>query len=187
MDRGHLYSISQALGITCTATPVVDFKTYLTALSNGEMKGMWRLGWQMDYPSIENFLAPLYAKGADSNYYGPYDNPEFVKKLAEAAAADYLDEAYTLTQEAESIIAQEWCPSRCTTARLSSGGPRRSTRSRSTLSACRTTRPSRSSNDRPRHLSHLMMIGLPGPTRQADHHVRAAAPGDFAASAVTHG
>ena len=23
--------------------------------------------WQMDYPSIENFLAPLYAKGASSN------------------------------------------------------------------------------------------------------------------------
>ncbi|HHU10623.1 MAG TPA: ABC transporter substrate-binding protein [Intrasporangiaceae bacterium] len=100
-------SISQALGITCTATPVVDFKTYLTALSNGEMKGMWRLGWQMDYPSIENFLAPLYAKGADSNYYGPYDNPEFEKKLAEAAAADNLDEANTLYQEAESIIAQD--------------------------------------------------------------------------------
>ena len=48
---------------------------------------MFRTGWQMDYPSIENFLAPIYGKGADSNY-SEYDNPDFDAKLAEAAAAD---------------------------------------------------------------------------------------------------
>ena len=30
------------------------------------MKGMFRTGWQMDYPSIENFLAPIYKTGASS-------------------------------------------------------------------------------------------------------------------------
>ena len=30
----------------------------------------------MDYPSIENFLVPLYSKGASSNYYD-FDDPEF--------------------------------------------------------------------------------------------------------------
>ena len=43
-----------------------------------KMKGMFRTGWQMDYPSIENFLAPLYATGASSND-GDYSNPAFDK------------------------------------------------------------------------------------------------------------
>jgi oligopeptide transport system substrate-binding protein len=100
-------SISEALEISCTATPVVDFATYLTQLGNGEMTGMWRLGWQMDYPSIENFLAPIYAKNASSNYFGPYDNPEFEQLLTEAAAADSLDEANAKYQEAEAILAED--------------------------------------------------------------------------------
>ena len=100
-------SISQALEISCTATPVVDFATYLTQLGNGELTGMWRLGWQMDYPSIENFLAPLFAEGADSNYYGPYVNPEFEQLLTDAAAAPSLDEANALYQQAEAVIAED--------------------------------------------------------------------------------
>ena len=40
----------------------------------------------MDYPSIENFLAPIYATGASSND-GDYSNPKFDAKLNEAAAA----------------------------------------------------------------------------------------------------
>ncbi len=99
-------SIKQALGVECTATPVVDFKTYLTDLSDGKLKGFWRLGWQMDYPSIENFLAPIYAKGADSNYFG-YDNPEFDNLLKEAAAAKTLDEANAKYQAAEKVIAKD--------------------------------------------------------------------------------
>ena len=42
-----------------------------------ELKGIFRAGWQMDYPSIENFLTPIYAKGADRRTTSDYDNPEF--------------------------------------------------------------------------------------------------------------
>ncbi|KAB7746196.1 ABC transporter substrate-binding protein [Nostocoides sp. F2B08] len=100
-------SISQALDISCTATPVVDFATFLTQLGNGEMTGMWRLGWVMDYPSIENFLAPIYAEGADSNYFGPYVNEEFESLLTQAAAAPSLDEANALYQQAELLLAED--------------------------------------------------------------------------------
>jgi oligopeptide transport system substrate-binding protein len=100
-------SISQALEIDCTATPVVDFATYLTDLGDGSLEGLWRLGWVMDYPSIENFLTPIYAKGADSNYFGPYDNPEFEKLITEAAAAPSLDEANAKYQAAEKVIAED--------------------------------------------------------------------------------
>ena len=97
-------SIKNALGLDCIVKITPDFKTLLDQAENGELKGIHRSGWQMDYPSIENFLAPLYGKGADSNY-GKYDNPKFDAKLAEAAAAKTTDEANTLYQEAEAMLA----------------------------------------------------------------------------------
>ena len=98
-------SIKQALGIECTASAAVDFATFLTAAGNNEY-GMFRYGWQMDYPSIENFLAPLYAANADSNYF-TYDNPAFETLLAEAAAAPSLDEANAKYQEAEALLVDD--------------------------------------------------------------------------------
>ena len=99
-------SIKDALAIDCVATPQVDFKTFLTAAGNNEL-GLFRYGWQMDYPSIENFLTPLYATGAGSNYFGPYNNAAFEKLLAEAAAAPTLDEANAKYQEAEALLVDD--------------------------------------------------------------------------------
>ncbi|MFW5468802.1 peptide ABC transporter substrate-binding protein [Knoellia sp. CPCC 206435] len=99
-------SIKQALGVDCVATPVVDFSTFRTQIGEGKMKGMFRTGWQMDYPSIENFLAPLYGTGASSND-SLYSNPEFDAKLKEAAAATDAAESNKLYQEAEAIIAND--------------------------------------------------------------------------------
>ncbi len=56
-------SIKQALGVDCVATGVVDFATFRAQIGDEKMKGMFRSGWQMDYPSIENFLAPLLQDG----------------------------------------------------------------------------------------------------------------------------
>ena len=67
---------------------------------------MFRTGWQMDYPTIENFLGPIYATGAGSND-GDYSNPDFDAKLAEASAAASPEEAITLYQEAEAILAED--------------------------------------------------------------------------------
>lgn len=99
-------SIRQTLGVDCVAKPTVDFATFLTALDERKVKGMFRMGWQMDYPSIENFLVPLYSKGAASNYYD-YNNPEFERLTAEAAAADSLEEANELYQQAEALLAED--------------------------------------------------------------------------------
>ena len=99
-------SISDALGISCTAQPAVDFATFLTAAGENEY-GMFRYGWQMDYPSIENFLAPLYSTNADSNYFGPYDNQEFNDLLTQAAAAGELEEANSLYQQAEALLVDD--------------------------------------------------------------------------------
>lgn len=97
-------SIKQALSVECTAVGVVDFATLRSEIGDRKMKGMFRTGWQMDYPSIENFLTPIYATGASSND-GDYSNPAFDTLLSEAAAATDPAEANTKYQEAEALLA----------------------------------------------------------------------------------
>src|SRR5699024_8220519 len=79
--------LKNTLGIDCRPNVLVDFATFNKKIDADELKGIFRSGWQMDYPSIENFLTPIYVKGADSNW-SKYDNPEFQKVLNEAAAQD---------------------------------------------------------------------------------------------------
>jgi oligopeptide transport system substrate-binding protein len=103
-------SIKNTLGLACTAVPTVDFATYNKKLDAGEVKGIFRAGWQADYPSIENYLTPLYSKGAfppGSNWV-LYNNPEFEKLLAQAAKAPSLDEANSLYQQAEALLAKDF-------------------------------------------------------------------------------
>jgi oligopeptide transport system substrate-binding protein len=100
-------SIKQTLSIECTATPVVDFATFRTKIGDRELKGMFRSGWVMDYPSIENFLAPIYGTGAGANDVD-YSSDEFDQLLTEAAAAPSLDEANAKYQEAEAVLAKDF-------------------------------------------------------------------------------
>ena len=99
-------SIKNTLGLECITKVTPDFKTLRDQIVKREIKGLFRSGWQMDYPSIENFLTPLYATGASSND-GDYSNPKFDAKLKEAAAAPSLDEANKLYQEAEAILGED--------------------------------------------------------------------------------
>lgn len=94
------------LGMKCVVNLTPDFATLRKQIQGGELKGTFRGGWQMDYPSIENFLTPIYAKGAASND-AKYDNPAFDKKLAEAAAATDPAQANADYQAAEDMLAEQ--------------------------------------------------------------------------------
>jgi oligopeptide transport system substrate-binding protein len=61
----------------------------------------------MDYPSIENFLAPIYQTGAGANDTS-YSNKDFDAKLKQAAAATNPDEANKLYQEAEALLVTDF-------------------------------------------------------------------------------
>jgi oligopeptide transport system substrate-binding protein len=95
-------SIKNTLGVSCQARPVVDFATFRTQINDRKMKGMFRSGWVMDYPSIENFLVPLYETGGSANDY-EYSDPRFDGLLKEAASAtgDAVNAKY---QEAERLL-----------------------------------------------------------------------------------
>ena len=96
-------SIKNTLGVECVVVLTVDFATYNEQIDNNELMGLFRSGWQGDYPSLENFLAPIYGKGADSNW-SKYDNPAFDAKLKEANAASTNEEANKLYGEAEEML-----------------------------------------------------------------------------------
>jgi oligopeptide transport system substrate-binding protein len=103
-------SIKNTLGIECVAVPTVDFATFNKKIDANELKGIFRSGWQADYPSIENYLTPIYSKGAfpPGSNWSRYHNPEFEKLLAQAAAAPSLDEANSLYQQAEALLAKDF-------------------------------------------------------------------------------
>ena len=98
-------SISNALGVECVGKPTPDFATFRTQVVNKEMTGMFRTGWQMDYPSIENFLVPLYKTGASSND-GDWSNQKFDDLMDQAAAAPG-QEGIDLFQQGEAVLAED--------------------------------------------------------------------------------
>lgn len=99
-------SLKNALGIDCAVEITPDFKTLRDQLNKKERKGIFRQGWQMDYPSIENFLTPIYAKGASSNDVR-YDNPEFQADLQKGNGAKTPDEANKFYQDAEAKLIED--------------------------------------------------------------------------------
>jgi oligopeptide transport system substrate-binding protein len=95
------------LGVDCIVNLTPDFRTLLNQARDGELTGLFRNGWVMDYPSIENFLTPIYHRGAASNY-SHYDNAEFESLLTQAAASTELTQANKLYQDAEAMLAQTY-------------------------------------------------------------------------------
>jgi oligopeptide transport system substrate-binding protein len=97
--------IKNNLGVPCQTKAYVDQNTSRADISARKMKGMFRTAWQMDYPSIQNFLEPLYATGAGSND-GEYKNPKF-DALLRKAAAEPTEQGLATYQEAERVLAED--------------------------------------------------------------------------------
>lgn len=111
-DGGHkgwvdatCVSITNALGVQCNGKPVPDFATYRDQVVNKEMTGMFRTGWQMDYPSMENFLVPLYKTGASAND-GDWSNKQF-DDLVDEAATKTGQEAIDLYNQSQAILGED--------------------------------------------------------------------------------
>jgi oligopeptide transport system substrate-binding protein len=104
--RAVCNSITNTLdGVECQPDERATGAEYFDELYDFEMEGMFRLTWNMDYPSIENFLEPLYSTGASANFYG-YSESEFDDLLAQAAQ-EQDTAAFELYQQAERLLAEE--------------------------------------------------------------------------------
>ncbi len=98
--------LKATLGVDCVATSEPKFADLLTKAKAKTPIGMFRLGWVMDYPSMENYLGPLYTTSGSTNYYG-YSNPAFDTLVKEGAAAPNEEEAVKKYQAAEDILVQD--------------------------------------------------------------------------------
>jgi ABC-type oligopeptide transport system substrate-binding subunit len=99
-------NIKAVLGVDYVLKGDLQFAQYLELGDNKKFTGPFRLGWIMDYPSAENFLAKLYVAGADSNYTG-YSNPEVTNLIHQGDAAPSLEEGITLYNQAEDLVLKD--------------------------------------------------------------------------------
>ncbi len=91
------------LGINAVAKPFSSFKELREKVTTHKMTGAFRTGWQADYPSLYNFLGPLFGTGAGSND-GQYSSEEFDNKLSEGLAATDPAEGAKIFNEAQEIL-----------------------------------------------------------------------------------
>jgi oligopeptide transport system substrate-binding protein len=99
-------SIKNVLGIEAVGTVYPTFAQIRTEVTNRSIQTAFRAGWQGDYPSMLNFLEPLYKTGAGSNDVG-YTNPEFDQAVERAEAAANLKDSYALTNVAQEILLRD--------------------------------------------------------------------------------
>ncbi|NEA55289.1 ABC transporter substrate-binding protein [Streptomyces sp. SID13666] len=99
-------SINNALGNdkACVFNPIGTFADFRSKVTNKQMTGMFRTGWQMDYPLIQNFLQPIYYTNASSND-SHYTNANFDKLINEANAEPDTAKAVALFQDSEKQLA----------------------------------------------------------------------------------
>mgnify|MGYP005813576939 CR=1 FL=1 len=112
-DSGHqewvdavANSLKNVLGIDAVGAPHPTFAGFRTQITNRTIDTAFRAGWIGDYPSMIEFLAPLYATGAGSNDVG-YSSREFDAGLAAAEAASNLQKADVLVNVAQRILLRD--------------------------------------------------------------------------------
>lgn len=97
--------LARNLAVPCTGVAEPTFGGLLAAVQRHALTGPFRMSWEMDYPSMESYLGPLYGSTGAANYSG-YRNPEFDDLLRQATAGRPAD-AVRLYQQAENLLAAD--------------------------------------------------------------------------------
>ena len=98
--------IATNLGIKAELNPIATFKEMRNLVNKKALTGASRAGWQADYPSLYNFLGPLYGTGAGSND-GDYSNPAFDAKLKEGLSAKTVEDGNKIFNNAQEILLKD--------------------------------------------------------------------------------
>lgn len=94
------------LGVDCEPATEPRFADLLSKVERREPVGLFRMAWPMDYPSMENYLGPLYSTTGSSNYSG-YHNPDFDNLLAEATRGPTEAAMTRKYRQAEDLLARD--------------------------------------------------------------------------------
>ncbi|WP_133800199.1 peptide ABC transporter substrate-binding protein [Kribbella caucasensis] len=71
-----------------------------------KLDGLRFSGWGHDYPSIEDYLTPMFKSNGDANFSG-YSNPALDKVLAQGDAEPDPEKAIAIYQQAEDIALED--------------------------------------------------------------------------------
>jgi oligopeptide transport system substrate-binding protein len=101
--------LKNTLGVTCEAKPEAKFPDLLQKLKEKTPGiGMFRSAWSMDYPSMYDYLQPLFATESipDPNH-NSYSNPAFDTLLKQGTAATNQADAIKIWQQAEDLLVKD--------------------------------------------------------------------------------
>ncbi|WP_400999527.1 ABC transporter substrate-binding protein [Agromyces sp. GXQ0307] len=98
--------IKNELGIDASGAPYPTFAEFRTAITDRTIQTGFRTGWQADYPSLSNFLGPIYVTGAGSND-GDYSNPEFDALIDEGLSETEVEAGIEKFQQAQEILFED--------------------------------------------------------------------------------
>jgi oligopeptide transport system substrate-binding protein len=98
--------IRENLEIEAEPNAFATFAEFRELITNRELDTAFRTGWQPDYPSVYNYIAPIFGTGAGAND-GDYSNSEFDTKLREAAAAEDDNARAEILAEAQAILLED--------------------------------------------------------------------------------
>ncbi len=98
--------VKNVLGINAEPKYYATFDEFLDARDNNKTGALFRAGWQPDYPSISNYLGPIYGTGAASND-ARWSNKEFDALIAKAAGAESDEDRYQAFVDAQAILMEE--------------------------------------------------------------------------------
>ncbi|GAA3546163.1 ABC transporter substrate-binding protein [Aeromicrobium flavum] len=93
-------------GINAAPKAFPTFDELRTKVTDRSIGTAFRTGWQPDYPSIYNYLGPIFGTGAGSND-GDYSNKEFDGLLKKASGALDDEERYQAFVDAQAILFKE--------------------------------------------------------------------------------
>jgi len=96
-------SIKNTLGIDAAGAPRPTFAGFRSQITGHGIQTAFRAGWQGDYPSLLEFLEPLFVTGAASNDVG-YSNQQFDAAIRTAQAEPTLPASYASANAAQGIL-----------------------------------------------------------------------------------
>jgi len=94
------------LGIKAAGKAYPDFKSLRDDITKRTIAGAFRSGWQADYPSVGNFLTPLYFTNGSSND-GDYSSQKFDKLMKQGDAAKDYEEAVKYYSDAQKVLFED--------------------------------------------------------------------------------
>ena len=98
--------LKNTLGIKVEGKPYATFKEARDEATAKTLTGAIRSGWQADYPSLYNFLGPIYKTGAGSND-ADYANPTFDKAISDGLNASSVSEGNNAMNKAQEILLED--------------------------------------------------------------------------------